>query len=112
MKIDIREDLSFKNEVYVFNDKSIKSTMLNNYSNPRETNKAIVQIPVIVENKNVHLSDDNRRIVFNEDIDWMHILYEKSIDHLYGTDIDETEKIDWSEASVGAPSPYILQKQH
>lgn len=110
MKIDIRQDLSFRNNIYVFNDKSIKSTQLYDFRSPFVEEISIMDTPVIVENKNVHINNDNLRIVFDEGLDWMQTLVQKANDPSYDTDV---RKIDLSEASVGAPSPYTLpQKQH
>lgn len=107
MKLDIREDLFFKNTFYTINDKSIKSTFFVPYNKPIEDNIEIFEIPVIVENKNVHLDDDKQGIVFKEGHDWMNIL---TSPESYNSEEDE---IDWSQASVGLPSPYkIPQAQH
>ncbi|KPH14803.1 hypothetical protein [Chryseobacterium sp. ERMR1:04] len=107
MKLDIREDLFFKNTFYTINDKSIKSTFFVPYNKPIEDNIEIFEIPVIVENKNVHLDNDKQGIVFKEGHDWMNIL---TSPESYNSGEDE---IDWSQASVGLPSPYkIQQAQH
>ncbi|HBV16093.1 hypothetical protein [Chryseobacterium carnipullorum] len=108
MKLDIREDLSFKNTFYTINDKSIERTFFVPYNKPIEDNIEITKIPVIVENKNVHLVNDKQGIVFKEGHDWMNIL--RSPESYYN---DGSDEIDWSEASVGMPSPYkIPQAQH
>ncbi|WP_294324632.1 hypothetical protein [uncultured Chryseobacterium sp.] len=107
MKLDIREDLSFKNTFYTINDKSIKSTLIVPYSKPFEDNIKITEIPIIVENKNVHIDNDKSMIVFSKQYDWMNILTSDE------TLNNNSEEIDWSQASVGKPSPYVMpQKQH
>jgi len=108
MKFEINDDLSFKNIFYIMNEKSIKSTMVLHYRNPIEETIEITEIPVIVENKNIHIENDKYRIIFDKQNDWMQIL--SSIESYHDSSSDE---IDWSQASVGMPSPYTLpQKQH
>lgn len=110
MQIDIRKDLSFRNKVYVFNDKSIKSTFFVPYRNPLIEDIAIIEAPIIVENNNVHLANDNIRIVFDKQLNWMDALMQKSVDTSYNADV---RKIDLSDATFGAPSPYTLpQAKH
>ncbi|WEK69877.1 MAG: hypothetical protein P0Y62_18975 [Candidatus Chryseobacterium colombiense] len=110
MQIDIRKDLSFRNKFYVFNDKSIKSTSINDFQQPREEEFKINEMPIVVENANVHLSNDNLRIVFDEQVDWMQSLKQKSANAKYDADV---RKIDLSDATFGAPSPVTIpQKQH
>lgn len=107
-KIEIGEDLSFRNTFYELTDKSIKSTTIFDYRKPIEENLEITEVPVIVENKNVHLDNDHYRIVFDKQHDWMLIL--RSREFYNDNTMDE---IDWSETSFGVPSPYTLpQKQH
>lgn len=109
-KFEIGGDLSFKNTYYFVNDKSIKSTMITDYRKPFEENITINEIPVIVENKNIQLASNIPKIIFNDQLDWMLILKEKSIDPSYDSDL---EMIDMSDTTFGSPSPYTLpQKQH
>ncbi|MFZ4930513.1 hypothetical protein [Chryseobacterium sp. Mn2064] len=109
-KFEIGGDLSFKNTYYFVNDKSIKSTIITDYRKPFEENISINEIPVIVENKKILLDNKTPKIIFNDQLDWMLILKEKSIDPSYNSDL---EMIDMSDTTFGAPSPYTLpQKQH
>lgn len=108
MKLDIREDLSFKNTFYTINDSSIKSTFIVPYSKPFENNIEITEIPVVVENKNVHTDNDKYRIVFSKQHDWLNVLTSAETFNR-----NNSEEIDWSQASVGMPSPYsVPQAQH
>lgn len=108
MKLDIREDLSFKNTFYTINDSSIKSTFIVPYSKPFENNIEIPEIPVVVENKNVHTDNDKYRIVFSKQHDWLNALTSAETFNR-----NNSEEIDWSQASVGMPSPYsVPQAQH
>ncbi|MPS64726.1 hypothetical protein [Chryseobacterium sp.] len=110
MQLDILDDLSFKHKVYVFNDKSIKSTFYVPYRNAIVEDIEITNTPVIVENNNVHLANDNLRIVFDKQLDWMQALMQKSIDSSYNADV---EKIDLSDATFGAPSSVTIpQNKH
>lgn len=108
-KFQINSDLSFKNTFYTFSDKSIKSTTIFDYRNPFEESIEISEVPVIVENKNIHLENDKNRIVFDKQHDWMSIL--ASVESYNENNSDDLE-LDWSKASVPPPSPYTLpQKQ-
>ncbi|AZA56264.1 hypothetical protein [Chryseobacterium shandongense] len=107
MKLDIREDLSFKNTFYTINGKSIRSTFIVSYNKPIEDNIEITEVPIIVEKMDVNLDNEKHIVVFKESNDWMDILI--SSENYTNTHDD----IDWSEASVSMPSSYsIPQKQH
>ncbi len=102
-KFEIGNALSFRNTIYNINDNSIKSTIFFDYQNPREELLEITEIPVIVENKNIHLGSNKSRIIYDKQNDWMQILAD--ISSYYDSSADE---IDWSKASVGLPSEYKL----
>lgn len=109
-KFEINNDLSFRNTFYFVNDKSINSKIITDYRIPFEENIPINEIPVIVENKNVQLDNNASKIVFNDQLDWMLILKQKSIDPSYNSDL---EMIDMSDTTFGAPSPYTMpQTKH
>lgn len=102
-KLEIGKELSFRNTFYVINQKTINSTTYFDYQNSRQENIAINEIPVIVENKNIHLENDKDRIIFDKQNDWLQILADISL--YYDSSADE---LDWSKASVGLPSEYTL----
>lgn len=100
-KFEIGDQLSFRNTIYVVSDKLIKSTTFFDYQNPREENININELPVIVENKNIHLANDKNRIIYDKQNDWLQILAD------IGSYYDQnTNEIDWSEASVPVATPY------
>ncbi|MGH1516862.1 hypothetical protein [Chryseobacterium sp. JK1] len=107
-KFEIGQDLSFRKTFYILKDQSIKSTTVFDYRTPFIENIEISGIPVVVENKNIQVENHDKRIVFDKQLNWMFVL--TSNEKLQDNGLDG---IDWSEASVGPPSPYTLpQRQH
>lgn len=105
MQVTVGKTLSYKMDFYTFKDDTLIFVSKTDYSNVRNEKFNIKQIPVIVENKNVLLNNNNAKIVFNKQIDWMYVLKEKSLNPNYNADIEE---IDLSDAMYGAPEPISI----